>query len=481
MMRPLRTFGLIVALLAACTPVRANTNGPEKNTLRVSQFWQIRRLNPALGTFGFEAEANYLIFDRLVWRGIDGEPIPGLLESWETLDGGRSLVVHLRPNARFHDGEPVTTDDLIFTFDAILDSANLSPYRYDLQIIQAVERLDERSALIRLRHPSPHFPELLDFGLLPAHLLRNHVLANDPFNQHPIGAGPFRVVKFADGVLEIERNVTYYGAPPGLDRITVTSGDSDELWRRLLAGQIDVGLLIPWSKRRFLAQLKTVRMDEATRRFSLGLWFNSRRPPFDRVEARRAIADAIDRASLVEKTEFGFGTATQRLDPAVPPWTHYDISAAKRELGGRTIHIAVEATSSDHIELAMNLQRQLSAADVTLQIDTVPQLDQASMQQTDMNFCGSIEPRPLELGASKYGAVLKHIHKPVETVVDRIAETQDEPTRRALFQEVEDHVLSEVPLTILFWQTTFSAYRAEYCGYHMVNFFDGLERIRPCP
>src|SRR5262249_54234508 len=160
-------------------------------------------LNPVLPNNGFEAEATYLIFDRLVWRGIDGKPMPGLLESWEMSDEGRTLNVRLQPNLLFHDGEPVTIDDLIFTFDAIRDPANDSSYAFELQIIQAVEKLDERSALIRLRHRSPHFPELLEFGLLPAHLLRNHPLAHDSFNQHPIGAGPFRVLRLENGLLEL--------------------------------------------------------------------------------------------------------------------------------------------------------------------------------------------------------------------------------------------------------------------------------------
>ena len=476
----MRRFGLVAVFFAACTPVAAETHTPPITILRVGQLWPVRQLNPVLPSVGFEAEANYLIFDRLVWRGVDGKPLPGLLESWETSDEGRTLIFKLRPALQFHDGEPVTIDDLMFTFDAIRDPANDSSYAFDLQIIEAIEKLDERTASIRLRHRSTHFPELLDFGLLPAHLLRNRALAKDPFNQHPVGAGPFRVLKLENGVLEIERNPTYYGERPDPDRVRVTTFDSDGLWRRLLAGQIDVGLSIPWSKLRFLAQRKTVRIDESTRYYSAALCFNSTRKPFDHAEARRALAAAIDRTSLVERTELGFGTVTQRLNPEERAWTHFDISAAKRELGGRTIHMAVGAKDSDQIELAMNLQRQLSAADITLQIDPYPVIDMSVVKQSDMNFCGFLDFRPLELAAYKLGTALDPGYADIDAIFERIAQTQDEPTRRALFQQVEDRILEDAPFTVLFWQTHFSAYRAEYCGYHMTNLFDGLERLKPC-
>jgi ABC-type transport system substrate-binding protein len=472
-------LGLMV-VLAGCTQV-SKTGEPRRGALRVGQLWPIRQLNPVLGAYGFDAEANYLVFDKLVWHGADGGAVPGLLEGWDVDGEGRKVVLKLRAGLQFHDGHPLTADDLIFTLDAIRDSRNESPYAVDLQIIESMQKLDERTVTIRLRHKSWHFPDLLDFGLLPSHLLRGQALLENPFNQHPIGAGPFRVVKMENDTLELARNPSYYGTVPALESLAVVSMDSEQLWRRLLARHIEIGLFIPWSKHRFLGHLKTIATDESTRRVSRAICFNSKRDPFARREARRAFADAIDRKALVDKTEFSFGIASNRLDPAEPDTTHFEIGAAKRELGGRIIHIAVDSNNSDAIDVAMNLQRQLSAADVTLQIDAYPTLNDSILKAADMTLCGFLDPRPLESFAARFGSQRNPEYKDIDEIFERIAGTQDEPTRHALFQKVEDRIIEDAPVIFLFWQTTFSAYRAEYCGYHMVNAFDGLEKMRPCP
>lgn len=444
--------------------------------LRVAQFSPINQLNPVVAEEGFAAEAPYLVFDQLVCPGADGKPVGCLLEGWEFRQNGRILIATLRSGIRFHDGSPVTSDDLIFTFEAIRELGKESPYSSVLDDVSRIEKMDERSVSIHLKHPYWRFPESLDFGVLPARLLRNEKVATSAFNHRPIGAGPFRVSKMENGALELERNRDYYGSPPGLDRITVRAFDSDELWRRLLARHIDAALFIPWSKHRFLNHLSTIRTDKSTREFATGLCFNRARRPFNRAAARKAFAAAIDRERLVRDTEFGFGVATERLDPAEVPTARFDVEAARRELGGRTIHISVIGNSSHQLDVAMELQRQLSAADLTLQID----LD-ANRLQSDVAFCGFLDPRPLESAASKYGSTLNPEYKDIDAIFDRIAETKDEVTRHTLFQTVEDRLLEDEPLAILFWQPSFSAYRAEYCGYHMVNLFDGLEKMRPCP
>ena len=466
-----------VSLCGACSgaPTPPRLTG---SALRVGEFFPIGRLNPVLPEAGFSAEAHYLVFDRLVYRSGEGDVEGGLLEKWEASDGGRKIMLTLRSGVRFHDGTVVNADDLKFTFDAMRDPQNESSYVEDLSIVEGVDRIDDRTVVVRLRRPSWHFVELLDFGVLPAHLLRGVRLATAPFNQQPVGAGPFRVTKLQNGSLLLERFADYYGVKAGLERVTIVYYESDQLWRRLLAHHIETALYIPWSKHRFLGHLGTIKTDQSTRLLSTALCFNRNRKPFDRPHLRKAFAAAIDRKRLVDRTEFGFGVATERLDPKVAPTARFGIEEARRELGGRIVRLGVIGSDSDHVDVAMELQRQLSAADVTLQIE--PIRPDRPIEAVDVAFCASLDPQPLEAARYKYGSALDPDLKDVDALFDRIAETKDDSTRKALFQQIEDRVLDEEPLTILFWQPTFSAYRAEYCGYHMVNLFDGLEKMRPC-
>jgi ABC-type transport system substrate-binding protein len=468
-------FLVAMTALGTCAPAD-EPRKPEQTSLRVGQLFPIARLNPVLPAEGFDAEGNYLVFDRLAFLNADGELVGGLLERWQPFDGGRRFVLTLRPGIRFHDGTVASAEDLVFTFDAIRDLQNHSVYGALLSFVDGVDRVDDRSVSVRLRHPYWHFVELLDFGVLPAHLLKGVRLDAASFNEHPIGAGPFRVAKIQDGFVDLERFADYYGAKAGLERLTVTQYESDQLWRRLLAHHIDAALNVPWSKHRFLGHLGTIKTDESTRLYAVSLCFIRTHKPFDSVRVRRAFAAAIDRKRIVEKTEFGFGIPTERLDSHAFSSIPYELENARRELGGRIVRLGVYGTDSDEIDVAMELQRQLSAADVTLKIS--PDRESANV---DVVFCGFQDPAPIEVGAYKFGSAFDPNLKDVDAIFERIAETQDDTIRHALFQQAEGRVFEEEPLTILFWQPLFSAYRAEYCGYHMVNVFDGLEKMRPCP
>ena len=450
---------------------------PSRTTgaLRLGQAWPIERLNPILPAEGFGAEANYLVFDRLVYKDAQGKPVAGLVERWQVLEGGRKFVLTLRGGVRFHDGSPLTADDLIFTLDAIHNPENESYYRQRLKDLGAYEKLDDRTVSLRLDHPFWHLPELLDFGVLPAHLLRGRKLSDNEFNRHPIGTGPFRVVSIENGEAQLERNPTYYGVPAGLERISIATYNSDELWRRLVARQIQAALYVPWSKHRFLGHMRTIRTDVSARQFGVAICFNPERHALDRRELRRAFARAIDRERLVERTQFGFGKASQWMDPDESASADFDISDAKRLLKGRTLHLGVMANESNFVDIAMDLQRQLATADITITIDlNVP------IEQADIGFCGDPDPKPPELLAVKYVTALNPEYSDVEEMFRQITQSADEAVRHALFKKIEQRVVEDPSKVILFWQPSFSAYRAEYCGYHMVNDFDGIEKMRPC-
>src|SRR5262249_28775125 len=100
----------IVMVLAGCTQV-SKTDEPRRSVLRVGQLFPVRRLSQILPEEGFGAEGAYLVFDRLVFRNAEGQPVGGLVEKWQPLDGGRRFVLTLRAGLKFHDGARITSDD----------------------------------------------------------------------------------------------------------------------------------------------------------------------------------------------------------------------------------------------------------------------------------------------------------------------------------------------------------------------------------
>jgi ABC-type transport system substrate-binding protein len=481
-MRSAPSVGVLALAVVTCS--RQPPIARQGSALRIGQCTRIEALNPTIGVGGFSAAAHYLTFDRLVALDEPMKPRPSLLTRWETFDGGRRLRLILRSDTRFQDGQPVTADDLIFTLEEMRRPENESTYVGDLRAITRIEKVDGRTVDLELAHPSAHLIDSFEWGLLPRHLLQGRRMADASFNWHPVGAGPYRVREMQPDRLVLEANPSYFGASPGIDRLTILVYQAEELWRRLLAHHVDVAMALPWSKHRFLARLHTVKLDASARRVATALWFDSKHLPFDRAEVRRAFAAAIDRIRLVERTEFGFGVASDRLDPSEPATRDFDPEALKRLLGGRTVTLAAFEMASAEVDAAMELQRQLAAFDVDVRIAVLSAADmqaKAARGELDIRFVYLRDPQPYEDTAYHYRSnQLGPAFKDVDGLFDQIAQTADPARRRELFLRIDARVREQAPLTILYWQPILTAYRAEYCGFHMVNPFTGLEGLRRC-
>lgn len=155
------------------------------------------RFNPVLDYFNeADREVDRLIFSGMLRIDDRGLPQADLATSWGISSDGTTYNFSLSPNAVWHDGQPITSDDVIFTLQML--SSDDSPMPVDLrefwkQIV--INRLDEKTVQFKLPEPFAPFLSYLTFGLLPSHLLGDltlNDLVNDPFNLNPIGSGPYR-------------------------------------------------------------------------------------------------------------------------------------------------------------------------------------------------------------------------------------------------------------------------------------------------
>ena len=135
------------------------------------------RLNPMLDwTNAADRDVNRLIFSGLIRFDSHGLPQPDLAESWGTSVDGTVYNFYLRPNARWHDGTPVTSDDVIYTIELIKSSGSLFPKDIkDLWSHIEVKRLNENEFQFKLPEPFAPFLDYATFGILPKHLLEKYV------------------------------------------------------------------------------------------------------------------------------------------------------------------------------------------------------------------------------------------------------------------------------------------------------------------
>ncbi len=199
-------MGLILALLSfqASSTSLCSVTVPSAGGVMVEGIVGAPRyLNPLLNdAYPVDREISSLLFDGLTVHDADGRLIPALAEKWTVGEDGRSLQFTLRNTIFWHDGQPVTAADVVFTYSLMQDEAFTGdPNLRTLWQAVTINQLDNRTVEFILDEPYSPFLEATTRGLLPAHLLAGTTAAQlpaHPFNQSPVGTGPFMVAPDQD-------------------------------------------------------------------------------------------------------------------------------------------------------------------------------------------------------------------------------------------------------------------------------------------
>lgn len=365
-MRPVLrlAWGLAGAALAGCGGARpdAGAAGGPGGTVTIGTTVDLAGVNELLsGGVRFTNEVLDQLFLSLLreqpdWAEHPPTLAPELAESWRLADDGRTLTFRLRADALWSDGEPVTAEDVRFTWQAQVSPAIAWPYAQSKGTITAVEALDPRTVRFRFRAGYPfQVIDANDGHLLPAHAWRALPFeqwrrAEPWFRERLVVDGPFRLAAWRPGSeLVLERNPQAPHAPraprpePGFERVVFrVVPDPAALVERLLAGEIDFyDGLSPLDAERVQASPRLRVVAGASRQFDYIGW-NTRRAPFDDPEVRRALTLAIDRQALVDTLWRGFARVAAgpvpagvwARDPALAPWP-YDPDQARALLARR--------------------------------------------------------------------------------------------------------------------------------------------------
>jgi peptide/nickel transport system substrate-binding protein len=298
---------------------------------------QISRLNPLLD-WNNEADrtVNRLLYSTLFYFDDRGFPRPDLAESWGVSPEGDIYNVTLRADARWHDGTPVTSDDVLFTIDLIRNGASLFPA--DVQELWRkvnVQKLDDHNLKFTLPEPFAPFLDYLTFGILPRHLLGTispQDLANAEFNLHPVGSGPFAFEQFLieNGVIRgvaLKRFDPYYRSRPYLERVVFrTYENAAAALEAFRQGEVlGISQITPDILEQALAEPKLAIYSTRLPQLTLVLLNlnNPQVPFFQNAKVRKALLLAINRDFLIQKALHGQGILAD--SPILPAsWAYYD-------------------------------------------------------------------------------------------------------------------------------------------------------------
>jgi MarR-like DNA-binding transcriptional regulator SgrR of sgrS sRNA len=291
-------MALAALALAGLIAIPAVAGAEDEGTdlLRVAFPSEDGSLTPYTFTNGYELMT--LVYDTLTWRDAEGVARPWLAQSVRR--DGRTVRVRLRRGVRWHDGRPLTAEDVVFTYRYMAERRHP---RFTLQLrdIASVTAADARTVVFSLRRASLGFADqpLADVPILPRHIWAGLPPGRDAPPGLPVGSGPFRLVAHRVGTSYTFRaNRTYFMGPPRVRTLEVPIVTREqEAFRRLTAAVPDrridlVPVTVPAGSTP--DRNRRVVFDEGVSYNGTMLAFNVGRPPFDRLAARRAVSDALD-------------------------------------------------------------------------------------------------------------------------------------------------------------------------------------------
>lgn len=318
-----RAFGLGLGLLAGFAGAIPALDASAQEVLRTLSSGY-RTLNPAVQSGGATGMPGSQIFAGLVQIGDNYQPQPYLADSWSRSADGLSYTFKLNKNAKFHDGQPVTSADVAYSLGIVKANHPFGPVM--LGNVTSVETPDPLTAVIKLSKPTPSLLQSLHPLLMP--VMPKHVyddgkdIKTHPRNmQDVVGSGPFRVAEHKVGeYLVLERSPNFFRTGyPKVDRI-VTTISTDPAARSLAIekGDVDYQPLADLTPREVRRMENNKNLTITTKGYdAFGhvnyLELNLRKAPYNDVRVRQAISYAIDRKFITEKLFLGIA------DPAYGP------------------------------------------------------------------------------------------------------------------------------------------------------------------
>lgn len=404
---PLRAAAvLLLAALVACTRGGGAASGPP-HVLRIAYAGDPASLVPLVAIDQEIVALDTLFCETLVGLDGDNRDVPILVtrvpsrRNGDISPDGMRITYHLRPDARFADGVPLTSADVAFTYEAIFDPRNratsVEPYRQ----IASLRTPDAHTVVIRLRAPWNAAVRVLFaeadyvYGILPKHAFAGTAVIGTPWENAPFGTGPFRVKSWLRGDrIVLERN-TYYRPRPKLDEIVLQIVPNlNSNFVALQSGAVDVGTLTA-ENAALAGRIPGVRVARFAENATRLLYLQTQAGPTRELGVRKAISQALNYAALAGAWRNQYPAATSFLPPPIVRWRRpaipayrYDPAAAARafdaagwrlqrgirfkngtQLGGV---IGVNSEDPINVRIATLVQAQLAAAGMPMQIKANP-------------------------------------------------------------------------------------------------------------
>jgi len=499
-----RKLLLCVLMVFACVGTESPSGAPTGGTLVISTGADPDILMPSLLSSVLAAQITDLVYDRLAVIGDslsilnDDGFTPRLADRWTWGADSLTIAFHIDPRAKWHDGKPVRSSDVRFTFQSSTDSTLGSQVKALLSNIDSVTTPDSATAVFwfHARTPQQFYDATFLMPIIPEHVWQGIALSawrGSEQAKHPIGSGQYRFVRWVPrAAVELTADTANYRGAPRLNRVIWSiAPDFNTAVTRFLSGETD-----------FFEQLRPENLPEVAKHPELrtkqyrGLGyifaqFNLRDPAnrarphpiFGNRELRRALTMATDRSTMVRSVFDSLALpalgptvrAYPTTDPNLPQ-IPFDLPRARqildslgwrdangdgvRERNGRPLQfsIAVPGTSRGRVRLAVLLQEQLRQAGVKMdveQLDLPVLIERLRKRAFDATIgAWNTQPSPGSVRGSwgtvgsraSSGTNYSSYENPVfDANVDSALSSFDLPARKAYFTKAYETIIQDAP------------------------------------
>ncbi len=465
-------------------------------------------LNPATSSDFYVKIISGTIFDTLVNLDFNFNPVPRLAKSWDISKDGLTYTFHLA-NTTWHDGHPLTSEDVKFTVEQILMPFHPSGAQYKDRI-QEIQTPDPHTVVFKLKTVFPPFLIMLtnDLYIMPMHIYQGTDILKNPARLTPVGTGAFKFAEWKRGdYIRVVRNPNYFQAgKPYLDEIVFkVAADPGARMLAFEKGELDYlsFYMFPASeveRVRKMPGFKTTTKGHEIFGDILDLFFNLDKAPMNNLKVRQAIAHAVDKNYLLDKADYGLGKVATGPIPSSLGWAYttqvtsyaYDVNRANalldeagypRKEGGIRFKTSLmwDRTVPLFTKTAEILREQLKAVGIDLELKPSDRPTMLDLVFTKRNFdlwehglstggdpaigiqrlylSSNIRPAPFT-NASGYR------NPTVDELFAKAAGTPDQKVRTQFYHQVQKVLSQDLPVLWLLEFSDNSAWRDEFRGVH---------------
>ena len=461
----------VVILLAACS------HKPDPNTLVMIIESSPINLDPRVGVDAQSQRIDELLFDSLVTRDAQFNLRPSLAESWETPDP-LTYIFHLRHGVRFHDGQPLTSRDVKWTFDSLMNGKIRSAKAGTFALVSHIDAPDDHTVIFHLKEPYASLLWNLSgaAGIVPYG-------SGEDFNRHPVGSGPFRFVSAQqDKNVIVERNPDYWGCRAKLDRVefkVIPDATTRALELRKQSADIAINSLVADTVVTLQRDPDLTVMESPGSIYAY-IALNLRDPILKDVRVRRAIAYAINIEPIIH---YLLRDEARPAYSILPPqhWAYdgdvarypHDPERARKlldeagypEKNGVRFHITMKTSTEESTRLlAAVLQQQLREVGIALDIRSfesatfLADVTKGAYQIHSLRWIGgNQDPDMFENVFATTSFAPKRANRTfysnprVDALIREGRSTLDQQKRKAIYDEIQQILAEELPYINLWY------------------------------